>query len=238
MRHPWVVAHRGASAECPENTLAAFDRAVADGCEAIELDAQLSRDGVPVVFHDWTLDKAGLRGRRVGQLDAAEFVGLRFRGQPLPLLDTVLERYGRRVGLLIELKAHARDRDSGRHRELATAVRAAVRARRVEDHVLLLSFDEETLEAAGSPPGRPGLVPNLSAPRRISVATRERIRRWFALSVDVRTLSAGFVALAHELGKPVLAWTCNTPARVRQALDCGADAIMADSPAWLASRIR
>jgi glycerophosphoryl diester phosphodiesterase len=235
MKRPWVVAHRGASAECPENTIAAFDRALADGCQAIELDVQLSRDGVPVVFHDWTLAKTGLRSRRLGQLDAAELARLRYRGQRLPSLEAVLSRYGGRVGLLIELKVHERDRASGRHRALAKAVHAAVRAERLEDDVLLLSFDEEALEAAA---GFRRLVLNLYAPRRITAAARERVQRWFAVSVDVRTLSTRFADLAHDCGKPVLAWTCNTPARVARAVDCGADAIMADSPAWLASRIR
>ena len=103
MRQPWIVAHRGASAECPENTVAAFERAVADGCDAIELDVQLSRDGIPVVFHDWTLAKAGRRGRRVSQLDAAELERLdvgswfarSFRGEGVPTLAGVLERLER-----------------------------------------------------------------------------------------------------------------------------------------------
>ncbi len=245
MVRPWVVAHRGASAECPENTIASFDRAIADGCDAIELDVQLSRDGIPVVLHDWTLAKAGLRGRRVERLDAAELGRLdvgswfapRFRDQRVPTLAEVLRRHGRRVVLMIELKVHDRDRGRGGHLALAAGVRAAVRAQRLEDDVLLLSFDPETLAAAAGASGRPRPVLNLSAPRRVTAATREQIRRWFAMSVDVRSLSASFAAATHEAGRPLLAWTCNSPRRVRQALTCGADAIMSDSPAWLASRL-
>ena len=59
-----VIAHRGVSAEAPENTLPAFERALEIGVVEVELDAQLSRDGVPVLFHDGTLDaKTPLRGR-------------------------------------------------------------------------------------------------------------------------------------------------------------------------------
>ena len=60
---PLVVAHRGASADCPENTFAAFDLAAASGAEGLELDLQLSKDGVVMVYHDATLEKAGRGGR-------------------------------------------------------------------------------------------------------------------------------------------------------------------------------
>lgn len=234
MSRPWVVAHRGASAELPENTLAAFDRAIADGCDAIELDVQLSRDGVPVVFHDWTLDRAGLRGRRPDQLDVAELQSLDAGdGQRIPALRVVLERYRGRVSLLLELKTHERTRAAGGHRALAAAVRAAVRAGGLEDEVLLLSFDEETLAAAVGTAPRPRAVLNLSAPRRPTASFRRQVERWHALSFDVRTLTPAAAAAVRELGKPVLTWTCNTPRRVRRALDCGADAIMSDRPDWL-----
>ena len=73
---PRVIAHRGASATHPENTLAAFDAALAEGCDGLELDLQLSRDGVPVVYHDRTLRKAGGGARAVHQADWVEITRL------------------------------------------------------------------------------------------------------------------------------------------------------------------
>src|SRR5215216_1412155 len=64
MSGPLIIAHRGASAVAPENTLAAFEAAIAAGADGIEFDVRLSRDGVPVVIHDDTLYRtAGVRGR-------------------------------------------------------------------------------------------------------------------------------------------------------------------------------
>ena len=75
-----VIAHRGASADAPENTLPAFARALALGVVEVELDVQLSRDGVPVLFHDGTLDaKTPLRGPRAGPPGAG--ADARRRGQ-------------------------------------------------------------------------------------------------------------------------------------------------------------
>lgn len=233
MLRPWVVAHRGASADCPENTIAAFDRAIADGCDAIELDVQLSRDGVAVVFHDWTLARGGLRGRRLDRLDAAELRALDVGGgERIPTLREVLHRYGRRVTLLLELKVHERARAAGGRLALATAVRSVVQAEDLVDRVLLLSFDAETLAACAGR-GRPPAALNLSAPRRPTPTLRRQAERWQGLSFDVRTLSPRVAAVVHEAGKPVMVWTCNTARRVRRALACRADAIMSDRPAWL-----
>src|SRR5512145_1308110 len=91
---PLVIAHRGASAERPENTIAAFDEALRLGADGIELDVQRARDGVPVVYHDRSLRKAGAGLRRVAALDAGEldrldagrWFGGAFRGERIPRL--------------------------------------------------------------------------------------------------------------------------------------------------------
>ena len=107
-----MIAHRGASATHPENTLAAFDAALAEGCNGLELDLQLSRDGVPVVYHDRTLRKVGGGTRAVHQaewveiarLDAGGWLDRRYAGERVASLDHVLERYARRTRLLLHLK--------------------------------------------------------------------------------------------------------------------------------------
>src|SRR5918993_337434 len=71
-RLPLIIGHRGSSALAPENTLAAFRRAIADGADGIEFDVRLARDGVAVVIHDATLERTGLLKRKVSQLTAAD----------------------------------------------------------------------------------------------------------------------------------------------------------------------
>ncbi|MGH8454787.1 MAG: glycerophosphodiester phosphodiesterase, partial [Nevskiales bacterium] len=107
-----VIAHRGAKHACPENTLSAFDQALLEGADGMELDLRLTRDGVPVVFHDHTLRKLGQLRQRLSDLALAQLRRLdfggwfdpAFAGEPIPTLAQVLERYARKTQLCLELK--------------------------------------------------------------------------------------------------------------------------------------
>src|SRR6185295_10952895 len=116
---PLILGHRGASAVAPENTLAAFSRAMSDGADGIEFDVRLSRDQIPVVIHDSTLKRTGLDDRSVSELTARElgevdvgrwFAGpaqaaSSFAGEHLPTLVQVLELFSTNTGVLyLEMK--------------------------------------------------------------------------------------------------------------------------------------
>src|SRR3712207_531627 len=73
---PLIIAHRGASALAPENTLAAFQRAIEDGPEGLEFDVRMAKDGVPVVFHDSTLKRMARREGRTSSITTAELQSL------------------------------------------------------------------------------------------------------------------------------------------------------------------
>ena len=73
---PLIVAHRGASALVPENTLAAFARAISDGADGIEFDVRLAKDGVAVVFHDDTLSRTGLRNGNIADFTSIELANI------------------------------------------------------------------------------------------------------------------------------------------------------------------
>lgn len=108
-----LIAHRGFSSEAPENTVAAFDLAVDSGFTNIELDVQLTADGVPVVVHDSSVDRttngSGLVGSmtydQLAQLDAGSWFGARFKDEGIPSLQVILERYAGRIHLHLELKS-------------------------------------------------------------------------------------------------------------------------------------
>ena len=238
---PRIIAHRGASAIYPENTLVAFDAAVTAGCDGIELDLQLSRDGVPVVYHDRTLRKIGGGTRKVGQLDwraierldAGGWRDPRHAGERVPSLDCVLERYARQTCLLLELKVRPYDKRADSHVALVEAVLQRLRRRGINSQVMVLCFDLETLELVTRLAADIPTVLNLNAPRRITRALRDAVGKVSALSIDVRTLSVGVVSAVHAAGKPVLTYTCNGPQIVRRALTAGVDGLMTDRPDWL-----
>ncbi|MCI0545666.1 MAG: glycerophosphodiester phosphodiesterase, partial [Candidatus Rokubacteria bacterium] len=110
---PLVIAHRGASEEAPENTIAAFELALALGADGLEVDVHLSKDDQPVVIHDFTLERTtdgagpvrALTARELKRLDAGGWMGTRFRGQRIQNLHEVLERFRDRTRCWIELKA-------------------------------------------------------------------------------------------------------------------------------------
>ncbi len=242
----WAIAHRGASADCPENTLAAFDEALLQGCDGIELDLQLSRDGVPVVFHDKTLALAGRRQLRVAQADYAELSRLdvgshrdkRFRDERIPLLEDVLDRYGKRTRLLLEIKTREGAAGRQRHLELARAAARSVRRRGLEENAYFLCFDTGVLDTCAKEAPQVGRVLNLKPPPLFGGTLRDCTASLWALSVDVRTLTPKFGAGADRAGVRLLVFTCNTARRVKRALAVGARGIMSDHPGWLSEQLR
>lgn len=113
MKLPVIIAHRGASAAAPENTMASFRKALEMGAGGIELDVQLSSDGIPVVIHDERVDRTSngtgwVKDKTLEELRTLDFGGWsapEFKGEKIPVLEEVLELLYNRKGLLnIEIK--------------------------------------------------------------------------------------------------------------------------------------
>ncbi|HEY9089295.1 MAG TPA: glycerophosphodiester phosphodiesterase family protein, partial [Anaerolineaceae bacterium] len=140
---PLVLAHRGASAFAPENTLAAFRRAVELGAHGVELDAKLSADGHIVVIHDQTVDRTTNGSGKVRQKTLAELreldAGSKFRpafaGETIPTLEEVLESVGRQCLVDVELTNYASPFDP-----LPERAAALVRRMGLQAQVIFTSF--------------------------------------------------------------------------------------------------
>ncbi|MBI3536498.1 MAG: hypothetical protein HY070_02885, partial [Chloroflexi bacterium] len=115
MNRPLIIAHRGASAEAPENTLAAFTRAFELGADGIELDVTLTKDNIPVVIHDDTVNRTtNARGvvsemllAEIKQLDAGSWKDAKYRGEKIPTLEETLRAIPTTKIVNIELKTLA-----------------------------------------------------------------------------------------------------------------------------------
>ena len=230
---PRVIGHRGASEDRPGNTMAAFEEALQQGAEGIEFDVQLSSDGVPVIYHDCKLGKAGAGGRRVPELDLDELLALDVKGERIPLLECVLDRYAERMQLFVELKAC--EPASERERELVLARKVAETIRRagVIDRCVVLCFDAGMLAASAEKVPELKVALNLKPPRALTDELREQLEWLYTLSCDVRHLGEEFGADLRDAGRPLFVYTCNTPGKVDRARAAGAAAIMTDRPAWL-----
>jgi glycerophosphoryl diester phosphodiesterase len=148
------IAHRGASAAAPANTMAAFEKALALGADGIELDVQLSADGVPVVIHDFTVDDttdgsgkvARMTLAQLEQLDAGSYFDPAFAGERIPTLEKVLEVMGNRLLLNIELKGFSLF-DKG----LERAVIGLIEQHALRSRVFLSSFNPFSPSSPTSP---------------------------------------------------------------------------------------
>jgi glycerophosphoryl diester phosphodiesterase len=222
---PLVFAHRGGSALAPENTLAAFDNGLAHGADGLELDVQLSRDGVVVVHHDRTLERTTTLTGPLDGLTADELA----TGN-VPTLDRVLERY-RDALLIIELKVNSV--------ELADAVVALVRRHDAVARVCLGSFGTRVLRAARAVD--PAIATSAGREEVRWALYRSRCRwplaraRYGGYQVpeyagSTRVVSPRFVADAHRAGLGVQVWTVDSESDARRLLGWGVDALITDRP--------
>lgn len=240
-----TIAHRGASADAPENTLAAVRRAVTVGADMVEVDVQRTRDGALVVLHDTTLERTSdvrraLPGRapwrladltldEVRRLDAGCWKSPVFAGERVPTLDEVIaELAGTGVGLLLELKApHLYP---GIVPELAATVLAAGRSATPPGPVVVQSFDIPAMkELKTQVPSVP--VGLLGAPARANLPA---LATW-ADQVNPRhlPLDQAYVDQVHALGMGCHVWTVNHTPAFRRALRLGVDGIITNRPRLL-----
>ncbi len=226
---PLAFAHRGGAAEGDENTAEAFGRAVALGYRYVETDVHATADGVPVVFHDATLDRLTGRAGRIAELRWADLAAVRVGGAAaVPRLDEVLAGWPR-VRCNIDVKA-----DNGAAPTVATIRRAGA-----GDRVLLASFSDSRLdrlrELAG-PTVATSMGMRAVARLRLASLTGRRLRlpaSVVAAQVPVRhaglpVVDRRFVTHAHRLGLQVHVWTIDEPATMHALLDLGVDGIMTD----------
>lgn len=227
---PLIIAHRGASAERPENTLAAFRQALVRKADGIELDVQVTQDGVPVVFHDTDLFRlTGVRGQMTANTWRT-LQKLRVHGrESIPRLIEVLRFTRGRTVVQIELKPGV---------SVAPVIRA-VRSTRTGGQVVLASFAPGLLwEARRLAPGLPRML--ISSGRRIPATLVRQLAACGAcgLSVDQRAVrDAAWIYYFHRRGYSVWCWTVNDARRARRLAGWGVEALLGDNPGLLKSMV-
>jgi glycerophosphoryl diester phosphodiesterase len=235
-----LYAHRGNSCEAPENTLAAFRAAAAAGVDGVEFDVQMSRDGVPVVIHDESLERTTDGKGRVGEqsaadlarLDAGRWFGPAFAGEPLPTLDQVLEIFrGTPLRVNVELK-------TGRvpYPGLVERVIRAVERLDLRQQVLCSSFNHYSLKEARE------RAPWLECAALIYenlIDPWEYVRRhgFQALHPHHALVDESFMAACAGAGIPVRVWTVDDPARAARLKALGVAAIITNRPRELAAAL-
>jgi len=252
MSFPLIIAHRGASALAPENTLAAFRRAIDDGADGVEFDVRLSKDGVPVVIHDSTLGRtAGVKKRvvdltaeQLSRLDAGSWFNAahpakarsEFASEGISSLRTVLETVGGAAGpIYIEIKCEA-ERDVW---PLVDAVCREIERSPLLDRIILKSFRLGVIPQVRA--ALPGVrTAALFAPQVMRLLRKEKYLINIAqelgadhLSVHRSLASRKLVKKAAKRGMPVTVWTVNTTRWIPRAAKRGLYAVITNDPSKL-----
>ena len=231
----FIWAHRGASAAAPENTLAAFGLALQRQADGIELDVHMSRDGVPMVIHDDTLERtsngrgrvSGWSAEKLQALDAGRWFAPAFAGERIPTLEQVLQLVGEQARINIELKSAA----------AGEAVLALLR-RYPRTKALISSFDHRLLarlrgQAAQLPLGFLVDSPWWRLGLRRALASRAES---FHPRQDL--VSRPLLQACQRAGIKVYPWTVDVPERQDQLRRLGCDGLFTNLPGAAAACLR
>ena len=242
----WVIAHRGASGSAPENTMAAFRKAVELGAGFIETDLQLSRDGRLVALHDNSLDRTTNGSGPVSaktleelrRLDAGSWfraAGGRgspsFAGERIPTIEEILV-FAREheIGLHLEIKATG---PSGAEHAVVGALRAAGEIART----VVLSFSSSVLKGVREmePLVMTGFLFNEHFRAAMTTAMEAGARQ---LLPRTESVTRELVSEAHAQDLQVVAWTVNSPEEMESMISAGVDGIITDYPEHLVEILR
>jgi glycerophosphoryl diester phosphodiesterase len=229
-----IFAHRGASAYAPMNTIPAFELAVKQGADAVELDVHLTKDGALVIVHDFFVDKtsngtgevAEMTLEEIKALDAGEWFSSDFRGTEIPTLDEVFEAVGKNVYVNVEIKSLSQKGDGTEE-----AVADCLKRHAMQNRVIVSAFNPKVLKHF-----RP-LMPDVPLGYLLSLETMAGSTQvvvnpnsYDAYHISQDMVSESQLRWAKEHGHFVNVWTVNDPARARQLAQQGVHGIMSDYP--------
>lgn len=252
--NPLVIAHRGASACAPENTLVAFERAIADGAEGLEFDVQLAKDGVPVVFHDFDLKRICGRAGTISDFASAELQSFdagswfnlknpaeadeKFSAERIPTFSELLIFLKDYKGVLyVELKCA-----TGEIGELVETVGGIICKSDFLPQVKLKSFNLEAVARAKKrfPKIRTVALfePEFRTFLRRKAHFIEKAKAHYAdeISIHYSMATRKMIAGAKETNLPVTIWTVDNPAWLKRARDLDLQAVITNNPAALLAK--
>lgn len=234
---PWpaFIAHRGGGHFAPENTLAAMRTGAAKGFRMVEYDVKLSQDGVPFLLHDDTVDRTSdgrgaacdLTWAALAQIDFGDGFDRRFAGEPAATLFSVA-RCTRALGVASNIEIKPSPQAS-----TATGTAVAHAAARLWHGAtlppLLSSFSEAALEAArAAVPDLPRAL-LMEGPPPADWHAHVRALDCIGINLDAQHVDQELVREVRDRGIALAVWTVNDPARARELLGWGCDAIFTDA---------
>lgn len=237
-----IIAHRGANKKAPQNTLPAFRTAVAEGADGFETDVHLTRDGVPVICHNYTVDATSDGRGRIGDytleelrlMDFGSYFSGNFAGTPLPTLAEFLQvaKDANLEVVNIELKSPP-DRNYG----IVDATLSLCADFGLLDRILVSSFDPRVLKRVKEldPRCKTGFLyptnrPNVCLPVFFNPFPYAQAVKADYLHPAYLFVNRALVRLAHKAGLGVNVWTVDDARTTRFLMACGVDGLITDCP--------
>lgn len=236
-----IISHRGANKYAPQNTLPAFERSIQLGADGFETDVHMTKDGVPVICHNYTINDtsdgmgsiATYTLEELKKFDFGSYYSPKFRGTKIPTLDEFLELVATSdIEIMnIELKS-----PRAKETDIVEKTIEAVRAHKLFDRLLISSFDSKLLVRAKEiddscktaflyHPNSPDSAKMLFYP--ISFAKKIKVDALHPMDVYV---NSAYVKAAHNAGLKVNVWTVNKESKIEKMIKLGVDGIITDCP--------
>lgn len=233
-QHPIIIAHRGASAYAPENTLAAFEKAIEMGAKIIETDVHQTKDSAVVIMHDLSVDRTTNGKGLIKDLNLNEFKALKINQNNYspPTLEEAIKLINGRCQLLIELK-----KGNDFYPDIEKRVVELIYKYKAESWIKTIhSFDKKALINVSK------LDSNINLQKLIVFKLplvsftfdkhfhKDNFNNWQGVNVYYKFCSKRVIRKLHKLGKTVYVWTVNNPRKAKRLARRGVDGIITNKP--------
>lgn len=232
---PSIIAHRGSSASAPENTLAAIEKAIVDGADAVEIDVRFTKDDVPVLMHDETVERTTdiadgslssvreLTLEEMKELDAGSWFGEQYTGESVPTLEEALRVARGHVEVYIEIKSSIEN--------ASVILTDVIEETRMENRVKILSFNGVLLENIKRENPSVAIVQLIGTFfGNINVLADNDLVDHYGFGIHILENNEDYVRAMKQQGKGIYVYTVNDDDDIKYANGIGVDGIITDEP--------
>ncbi|MCP3901370.1 MAG: glycerophosphodiester phosphodiesterase [Desulfobacteraceae bacterium] len=242
---PEIIAHRGNCDGLPENSKTAIMRSIAYNVDGIETDVQLTKDNIPVIFHDRTSFKLTGSKKQISSYTIEELLQFNIESEKILTLTNLLELFSEKTSLYIEIKTNESERISGRSKLLTKKVIEQVLniGQIDQNDISILSFDPDILNQVHLISNKIKCVLNLNDYDTWCIHDKDILNKKFdcnylsGLCINKNMLTIELVNFAHKHNMKMFTYSCNTEKELSRLLNLNLDGIMTDKAEWLVKRM-